>query len=120
MSGPEARTTSGEPRPLQRWQGWAADFSVPFYPHVSVGWDTNPRFKELKEDLITGSTPELFGKYLRQAADFVDRQGLSPRLITVNSWNEWSEGSYLEPDMVHGMGYLNAVEKVLRESGSTA
>ena len=31
---------------------------------------------------------------------------------TINSWNEWTEGSYLEPDTVHGMGYLEAVKRV--------
>ncbi|NLF38019.1 hypothetical protein GX586_01150 [bacterium] len=91
------------------WEKWAKAFSAPFHPHVSIGWDTNPRFKTLAPDFITGGTPELFGDFLRRAMAFVDAHALSPRLITVNSWNEWSEGSYLEPDTVHGMRYLEAV-----------
>jgi hypothetical protein len=71
--------------------------AVPFYPHVSIGWDTNPRFKELKEDLVAGGTPDLFTDFLRRAMKFVDAGGLSPRLITVNSWNEWSEG-WINPE----------------------
>jgi hypothetical protein len=35
-----------------------------------------------------------------------------PKLITINSWNEWTEGSYLEPDAVNGFGYLEAVRRV--------
>ena len=27
-------------------------------------------------------------------------------------WNEWTEGSYLEPDAVNGLRYLAAVRKV--------
>ncbi len=100
---------------IATWDGWTKEFSAPYYPHVSVGWDTNPRFKEFKEDLVTGSTPELFGQYLRRAMDFVDARDLSPRLITVNSWNEWSEGSYLEPDIVYGMKYLEAVRAAQEE-----
>jgi hypothetical protein len=46
---------------------------------------------------------------LRRALAFVDERRLSPRLITVNSWNEWSESSYLEPDTVNGFRYLEAV-----------
>jgi hypothetical protein len=95
------------------WDRWAEEFSIPFYPHVSIGWDTNPRFRDFKPDLITGTTPALFAEYLKRAMAFVDRHRRRPPLITVNSWNEWSEGSYLEPDAVHGMGYLEAVRRTL-------
>jgi hypothetical protein len=97
---------------IARWEPWSAEFTVPFYPHVSIGWDTNPRFKGLIEDVITGNTPALFADYLRQARDFVTRHALSPQLITVNAWNEWSESSYLEPDTEDGYGYLEAVKSV--------
>lgn len=32
-----------------------------------------------------------------------------PRILNINCWNEWTEGSYLEPDLINGMGYLEAV-----------
>ena len=35
-----------------------------------------------------------------------------PRILNINCWNEWTEGSYLEPDTVHGMKYLEAVRDV--------
>ena len=99
------------------WEGWATEFEVPFYPHVSVGWDTNPRFRKLC-DLVTDNQPEVFGEYVRRAMAFVDRQALSPRMITVNAWNEWSECSYLEPDTVYGMRYLEALRNALVTPGS--
>jgi len=34
------------------------------------------------------------------------------RIVTLNAWNEWGEGSYLEPDTTHGLGYLGAVRDV--------
>ena len=34
------------------------------------------------------------------------------RFITINSWNEWGEGSYLEPDTERGMEYLDALRAV--------
>ncbi len=98
------------------WAKWTAEFEVPFFPHVSVGWDTNPRFKELQSSVIAGNTPALFQKYFSQALAFAVEKRLSPRLITVNSWNEWSESSYLEPDLVYGMGYLEAIRSALTES----
>ena len=33
-------------------------------------------------------------------------------LITINSWNEWTETSYLEPDDLYGYGYLEAIKDV--------
>lgn len=36
-------------------------------------------------------------------------------LITVNSWNEWTETSYLQPDNVYGYGYLEAIKRVFVE-----
>ncbi|MBL7968666.1 MAG: glycoside hydrolase family 99-like domain-containing protein [Prolixibacteraceae bacterium] len=35
------------------------------------------------------------------------------KLIIINAWNEWVEGSYLESDMRWGNGYLEAVRKVM-------
>ncbi len=95
------------------WERWADEFSVPFFPHVSIGWDTNPRFKDLRPDIVTGGTPEAFRGFLLRAMRHVDARGLIPPLITVNAWNEWSESSYLEPDTVWGMQYLEAVRDAL-------
>ena len=38
---------------------------------------------------------------------------LGSRMLLLDNWNEWSEGSYLEPDTVHGMAYLEAVRDSL-------
>ena len=102
---------------IEAWDQWVHEFPVPYYPHVSIGWDPNPRFKEFIKELITEPTPGKFGEYLLRAMSFIDRHGILPRLITVNSWNEWTECSYLEPDMVHGMQYLEAVHASLDHYG---
>ena len=33
-------------------------------------------------------------------------------MITLNAWNEWTEGSYLLPDTVTGTAYLEQVRAV--------
>lgn len=48
---------------------------------------------------------------LREAKNYADTYNKVP-LITINSWNEWTETSYLEPDNVYGYGYLEAIKRV--------
>ena len=95
---------------IKEWKKLDKEFDVPYYPHVSVGWDNSPRTRE--SAVSRNNTPEEFQKALQAAKDFVDaRPDLHP-LITINSWNEWTETSYLQPDNVYGYGYLEAVRNV--------
>ena len=87
-------------------------YDIPYFPHVSVGWDNNPRFNGLRGDITTGNTPEQFRVALEEARDYLDRHPDIAPLVTVNSWNEWTETSYLQPDSVYGYGYLEAVKSV--------
>jgi hypothetical protein len=50
---------------------------------------------------------------LSKAKEYADNHPEQPKLITVNAWNEWVEGSYLLPDMLNGFGYLEAVKEVI-------
>ena len=85
-------------------------FTLPYYPHISIGWDNSPRIG--KSPVVKNNTPEKFAEGLRMAKAYVDSHpGLAP-LITINSWNEWTETSYLQPDNKYGYGYLEAVKKV--------
>ena len=83
-----------------------------YFPHVSVGWDNNPRFIKFRPGIATENTPEAFEKALRVAKEYADTHPLPAPLITVNSWNEWTETSYLEPDRLYGYGYLEAIKRV--------
>ena len=88
---------------------------VVFFAHASVGWDQNPRYPpEKATDTVLNSTPAKFAAALRRAKDWTDSNAKAgmPKLITINSWNEWTEGSYLEPDTEFGFGYLEAIRKV--------
>lgn len=83
-----------------------------YFPHVSIGWDNNPRFRRFGGSVTRNNGPENFEKGLLLARDYLDRHPALPPLVTVNSWNEWTETSYLEPDDRYGYGYLEAVRRV--------
>lgn len=100
------------------WRRAAEKFSLPYHPNVTMGWDASPRTLQTDEfksagypfcPTLANNTPENFEAALRAAREFVAARPPAQRVVTVNAWNEWTEGSYLEPDTVTGMGYLEAI-----------
>lgn len=84
----------------------------PTTPQVSVGWDNSVRGYKHIGHIIKNATPENFEAALRKARSFVDKHPGQVPLITVNSWNEWTETSYLMQDTLHGYGHLEAIKRV--------
>ena len=99
----------------KEWDILDSELQVPYYPHISVGWDNNPRFEMFRPGIVKNNTPENFEKALREAKNYVDKHPGQAPLITINSWNEWTETSYLQPDTKNGYGYLEAVKKVFKK-----
>ncbi len=125
---PQLQTDYNEVRDtyFRYWSEAERKFDVPYYPNVTMGWDSSPRACQEDEfgnfgypftNTISGNTPERF----KEALEITKRRLISkpdgPRILNINCWNEWTEGSYLEPDQVHGMGYLEAVRDVFARSG---
>jgi len=88
-------------------------FDVPYFPNVTLGWDGTARnYQGLgMPNVISGNTPERFREALLLTKERLSA-GAAPRILNINCWNEWTEGSYLEPDTVNGMKYLEAVRDV--------
>ncbi|MHB8972070.1 MAG: glycoside hydrolase family 99-like domain-containing protein [Pirellulaceae bacterium] len=83
---------------------------VTYFPHVSMGWDGSPRNYSM--GMVINNTPEKWGEFLRQTRAWLQRHPESRGIVTLNSWNEWVAGSYIEPDTKNGMQYLQAVRDV--------
>jgi hypothetical protein len=103
------------------WDAFTAEFTVPYHPNVTMGWDSWPRVPAGQPfaagsypafPLLTENTPAAFRDALAAARRFVESHPSSQGIITINAWNEWTEGSYLEPDTSHGMAYLEAIRDV--------
>lgn len=106
---------------FQYWDQALKLFGVPYFPNVTMGWDSSPRAAQEDEfgnfgyaftNTIGNNTPENFRTALKMAKEHLLARPGGPRILNLNCWNEWTEGSYLEPDMVHGFQYLEAVRSV--------
>ena len=72
--------------------------------------------------MAQSSTPALpilkeadFRRALIAARDFYRSGRFTGDFITLTTWNEWTEGGYLEPEKKYGYGYLDAIKKVFGE-----
>ncbi len=88
----------------KEWTLMDETYSVPYFPHVSLGWDNNPRHLSYKPGIVKNNSPEAVQKALVLAKEYIDRHPSQPPLMTINSWNEWTEASYLQPDDLNGYG----------------
>jgi hypothetical protein len=96
------------------------DYDVPYFPNVTMGWDSSPRTiqSEVWEpigypytNIISKNTPQAFAEALIATKDRIDSQD-DVKILNINCWNEWTEGSYLEPDTRNGNAYLEAIKHV--------
>ena len=85
------------------------------HPCVYPNWDNTPRSGR-RGLVVTGSSPERFRVHVQAAVDSLSRRPPEHRLLFIKSWNEWAEGNYLEPDLEHGRGYLEALGHVVLDA----
>lgn len=80
---------------------------------VFVDWDNSPRYKD-KAKVYIGSTPNSFYSNFLRLIDATQPSSDSTvsRVFFINAWNEWSEGTYLEPDTTYGYGYLEKISLI--------
>jgi hypothetical protein len=105
------------------WDKAKKEYGVPYFPNVTMGWDPTPRCAIESEwanvgypfmNTIKNNTPGNFKKALETTKEKLLSDPIGPRILNINCWNEWTEGSYLEPDTVNGLKYLEAIKSVFK------
>jgi len=103
----------------RKWENLLAGSPIPQMPLLLCGgWDSRPWHGD--HSLVRfGRTPELFKWHLQDAKQFLetpDPKIATPKMILVEAWNEWGEGSYIEPHQQFGFGYLDAIRDVFTDA----
>lgn len=105
---------------VNHWKNHANEYGIDYLPTVMTGWDPSPR--TVQSDMyeprgypwtgIYSLTPRELAAAFREAKEFLLTLPEGKRTLTVTAWNEWTEGSYLEPDDENGFACLEALRDV--------
>ena len=89
--------------------------TIPIHHSCMMAWDNAARRKDAWFTYYAFSLRSLYKWVLaiaqRARKDFKEEE----RFVFVNAWNEWGEGTYLEPDEKYGYANINTVSKALYE-----
>ena len=80
-------------------------------PTILPNWDHSPR-SGVRAFIMRNATPEAFRRHVQAIRAIVAKKN-NP-LVLLKSWNEWSEGNYIEPDTRWNRQYLD----ILRDENS--
>jgi hypothetical protein len=97
----------------RQWEHINEKSPVPLLPlPLCGGWDSRPWHGE--DHIVRfGRTPELFKQHLSDAKNFLQQPAArGAKMVLIEAWNEWGEGSYIEPHREFGFGYLDAIREV--------
>jgi len=85
---------------------------LPTFPGAFVDWDNTARYVK-RARIFKGASPERFAHWFGKLVAVTATRPPTERVIFLNAWNEWAEGTYLEPDERHGYQYIEAVRDTL-------
>jgi hypothetical protein len=88
------------------------DNGLTTFPGAFVDWDNTARYGN-RAHLFKGASPERFRYWFNQLVKVTATRPEKERIIFINAWNEWAEGTYLEPDERYGTEHLEIVRDAL-------
>jgi len=84
------------------------------YEGCMLGWDNTARFGKKGVTMFPNFSIQKYYTWLRRVIDYTRANfPEEERLVFLNAWNEWAEGTSLEPDKRYGYVYLNTTARAL-------
>lgn len=80
-------------------------------PGAFVSWDNSPR-RGNEASIMKNFDLFDFEEYLLNKM-LKAKEVYKSEYLFINAWNEWCEGTYLEPDQKYGYGYLESVHSAI-------
>ena len=78
------------------------------YRGLMPSWDNSAR-RGSSAYIAVDSSPAAYRRWLAElSAQALSRADAQEPLLFVNAWNEWAEGTHLEPDDRYGRAWLEA------------
>ena len=93
------------------WKDVTRIKKLPYMVPIGTNWDCRPRHGE-DGFAVTGKSPEKFEVMCANSLKYIDR---NVDMAIIEAWNEWGEGSILEPDREWRFGFLDVVRKVFTD-----
>ncbi|WP_341869797.1 glycoside hydrolase family 99-like domain-containing protein [Paraburkholderia caffeinilytica] len=98
----------------ENWNYIIEESELPYLVPVTAGWDKAPwgGSEDPAHDNSEGSSEE-FRQHLLEARDVMTKNPeRTKRTVIICCWNEFGEGSFIEPTKARGFSYLGAVRDV--------
>lgn len=85
----------------------------PMYRCTMLGWDNSCR-RATGYSVWQYFSLQSYHFWLRRAIEYTKRHFIEQeRFVFINAWNEWAEGTYLEPDERYGYASINTTTRAL-------
>ncbi|WP_313731296.1 glycoside hydrolase family 99-like domain-containing protein [Pseudomonas sp.] len=89
-------------------------YEWPVHRGAMLGWDNTAR-RLTSARVFVGCTPMRYRSWIKQILEQEDSHNPNNEsLLFINAWNEWAEGTTLEPDQQYGRAYLEATKSVVQ------
>lgn len=100
-----------------QWKWFLTNSHIPYFVPMTSGWNKRP-WGGSKDPLHDNSmsTPSEFEEHLRAGHKLIaENKGKTKGIGMLCCWNEYGEGSIIEPTVQHGFKYLERIQKIFKK-----